>query len=730
MLRVLSGIIFHCNLEHLETRCSQALQAWLTAYAQIYFSRNRLSGLCFMVATFVVPEHGVIGLLGLISAEFWAWACGSPSQYRRDGYYGFNGLLTGLALGLYYHFSPSLIGLLLIASLLTVVIATAVRTFTERYFGIPALSLTFIWVTWISLLAARRFVDVEIMLESTLVSTWGTGILPAMVERFLRSLAAAFFQVNLISGILVFVGLICFSRWAAILAAIGFSSGFMIYTLLGGGVADLDQQLLGFNFILSAVAVGGVWLILQPLSLILAIGAGGLAAVLSAALLAFLDSSGLPVLAMPFVLTTQLLLFTVATRTTSNGLPLLANEPGSPETNLDKALHKQNRFGDPSRPTMFLPFFGRWRVTQGHNGEHTHQELWRHAWDFEIMCDGSPYRNNGTTLDDYYSFLAPVVAPADGRVVRVIQHLEDNPVGEIDVCNNWGNLIILWHSGDVYSVLCHLAKGSVMVEEGEIISSGQMLARVGNSGRSPVPHLHFHLQRSPEIGAPTCPCEFVHYLSGNVAKTMYQPHGIPITDEEVCGFEADIPLRQTINRDLAHGWSWKIEKNNRIDREKWSSSIDLMGKRRLTVEQTGAAVSFYSDNRHTILVDFAGNPNTLLKYFFLGASRIPYIDDPSAIWFDQPSIMPFLNPFRRVAYELCLPFMRIVDVKTESRMEMRGGNISLTTKIHTSSWAKEHKELPDTLKITFSRNNGPIKIKAFKNGDLILKAIGTRHASS
>ena len=103
--------------------------SWLVAYSQIYFARNRVSGALFMAATFVVPSHGASGLLGLAATEFWAWLLGRPVAHRRDGYYGFNGLLVGLALGLYYTFTPSLIGLLLVATLLTVMVASA-RTAT------------------------------------------------------------------------------------------------------------------------------------------------------------------------------------------------------------------------------------------------------------------------------------------------------------------------------------------------------------------------------------------------------------------------------------------------------------------------------------------------------------------------------------------------------------------------------------------------------------------------
>ena len=718
----LSSLIEYRHLGH---RLGRSAVNWLAAYSLIYFARNRVSGALFMAATFVVPAHGASGLFGLVATDFWAWLLNRPVQHRREGYYGFNGLLVGLALGLYFRFSPSLIGLLLVVTLLTVVVAAVLRSLTEKYLGVPVLSLAFVWVTWISLLATHRLINIEVTLTPVLVSGWGAGLLPAMPELFLRSLAASFFQINLVSGLLVFSGLIWFSRWAAILAMIGFTSGALVYTHLGGAVADLEMELLGFNFILTSIAVGGVWLILQPMSLLLAAAAGGLAAVIAAALLALFESSGLPVLALPFIATTQLLLYAMATGSIS-GTHLVAGEPGSPEENLSRALHRQHRFVDPAKPMVFLPIMGRWTITQGPNGQHTHQGLWQHAWDFEVFFNNRPFSGDGTRLNDYHSYQAPVMAPADGKVVRVVDHLEDNPIGEVDISNNWGNLVILWHTGDVYSALCHLEKGSITAREGEVVSTGQMLARVGNSGRSPVPHLHFQLQRSPEIGAPTCSGEFIHYLNGPDDQPVYQSHGVPDLGEEVCGFEKDETLRRTVNIGSGHSWTWKIETGDRVGEEIWTSVIDFMGVRRLTTGLSDAAVTFYSDSRHRALLDYEGRADRLLKYFYLGAARVPYLDNVSAAWFDRPPVLDFLPGAWRLVNELLLPFVELADVRTRSRMAWDGDRLQLTTRILVHGRLKRFHDLPDTIVIVFFRGAGPMEIRVYDQDEQIIRA--TRRA--
>ena len=37
----------------------------------------------------------------------------------------------------------------------------------------------------------------------------------------------------------------------------------------------------------------------------------------------------------------------------------------------------------------------------------------------------------------------PVLSPAHGQVVRVCDHLADNPPGEVDTKNNWGNFVLV-----------------------------------------------------------------------------------------------------------------------------------------------------------------------------------------------------------------------------------------------------------------------------------------------
>lgn len=99
---------------------------------------------------------------------------------------------------------------------------------------------------------------------------------------------------------------------------------------------------------------------------------------------------------------------------------------------------------------------------------------------------------------------AAVLAVAAGKVVYVRQdredrcHSGDTPGCPPDVPHDTDkaeNEVIIQHDDGTVSVYAHLMKNSVPVAEGDRVECGQFIARVGSSGGSSAPHLHFELRR-------------------------------------------------------------------------------------------------------------------------------------------------------------------------------------------------------------------------------------------
>ena len=61
-----------------------------------------------------------------------------------------------------------------------------------------------------------------------------------------------------------------------------------------------------------------------------------------------------------------------------------------------------------------------------------------------------------------------------------------------------GNFVMIDHENGEYSLYAHLQPGSVRVRTGERIAAGAQLGKLGSSGNSTEPHLHFQVCDAPD----------------------------------------------------------------------------------------------------------------------------------------------------------------------------------------------------------------------------------------
>lgn len=91
---------------------------------------------------------------------------------------------------------------------------------------------------------------------------------------------------------------------------------------------------------------------------------------------------------------------------------------------------------------------------------------------------------------------APVLSPCDGTIAAASDDMPDE--GSMNLCGPqvFGNYVAVETESGALVVLAHLQSGSVCVQRGERVSTGQVIGRAGNSGRSSEPHLHIHAERN------------------------------------------------------------------------------------------------------------------------------------------------------------------------------------------------------------------------------------------
>lgn len=150
--------------------------------------------------------------------------------------------------------------------------------------------------------------------------------------------------------------------------------------------------------------------------------------------------------------------------------------------------------------TYIMPVNEEWFVFWGGANEfinyHYVYGSQRYAYDLVIMKDGQSYKDTGAGNESYYAFNKEVVAPADGKVVKVVNDLADNVPGESDELQPAGNYVIIEHPNNEYSFLAHFRQQSIQVNVGDTVKQGQVLGLCGNSGNSSEPHIHFQVMTS------------------------------------------------------------------------------------------------------------------------------------------------------------------------------------------------------------------------------------------
>lgn len=169
----------------------------------------------------------------------------------------------------------------------------------------------------------------------------------------------------------------------------------------------------------------------------------------------------------------------------------------------------------------------------------------RYGLDFlAVDAMGRLFRGDGAANADWFGWDAPALAPGDGIVVATFDGQPDNDViGEEnrfdpavlshDPMRLYGNYVVIEHDAETYSVLGHLRQGSVAVHVGERVRGGQRLGRIGSSGTSTRPHLHYELRTGPGIVAEGLPVLFDGYVRILGTRRVHVPRGHPYAGDLV-----------------------------------------------------------------------------------------------------------------------------------------------------------------------------------------------------
>lgn len=121
--------------------------------------------------------------------------------------------------------------------------------------------------------------------------------------------------------------------------------------------------------------------------------------------------------------------------------------------------------------------------------------------------------------EDYTVFGKDILAVADGEVIDCYHAIpittswvwaERLPYFEqYGLAAQFGNYVILQHANGESSFYGHMALDSLTVKKGDLVKQGQTIGKVGHTGLSNCPHLHFQLMDKPDLlKGRGLPCSF------------------------------------------------------------------------------------------------------------------------------------------------------------------------------------------------------------------------------
>ncbi len=618
------------------------------AYANVLFVDHLWVGLLIIAATMWYPNIGIAGLLAAITALLTTQLFKFPDS--SGGLQIYNSLLVGLSLGSFYEINVYVMVLIVLGAVLAVLITVAVSDGLWRLDRLPTLSTPFIIVVLFTTPVARRYSSLNDFLgmaepQHSLLTPWFDG--------FFSSLGSIFFSPQPIVGLMLFAGIFWRSRYLALLALAGYGFGYVVFNLLTENPHPSLVVWTGFNFSLTAMAIAGFYTVPSLAGAALALLAVAISAMLVVATQDFLMVDGLPIMAIPFVVTTLIILSALGKRY-SLSRPWIAPQPGLPEINYDRARLAQVRNGELNSVPLLPPFYGAWEIYQGFDGPHTHKGQWRHALDFYMTEQGQSFNDRGANLDDYFCFGLPVISPVSGQIVRASDKLPDNTPGEVDVKNNWGNFILIRLENGLHVLLAHLRQHSIKVAEGDHVKPGDQLAACGNSGRSPQPHVHLQVQREASLGSPTQPFHLTSVLvSDEKDQLEYQLVARPQEGRCVQAVEQDEQLSAQLHLPVGRTLRYKItafDEGREKNEEKevvLRVELTLLGQFRL-VSDSGASAAFEEINGVLAFYDRQGPKDLLLDSWMLANGLTP-LTDRAHRWHDAPSasLLP-LSIFQRI----------------------------------------------------------------------------------
>jgi urea transporter len=292
----------------------------LRGIGQVMFQDHPLSGLLFFIAigwgswAGGVPQVAIGGLVAVVAGTLTAQWLRVDAAGLNAGLYGFNAYLTGIALPTFMASTPQLWVYVVLGGALSVVVMLALVNVFKTW-GVSVLTAPFVLISWLLLLGTNAFAGLQgsaLPPAGVIVPIDPAAANPLQLGEFLQGLLTSISQVFLKghgpAALLLLAGLAVSSLPAALFALLGAVVGLITAHALGAESQLISAGLLGFNPVLTAIALGAVFYRPSFRVVVYTLLATVLSVIVQGAMIAAMTPFGIPTLTASFVLVTWLFL--------------------------------------------------------------------------------------------------------------------------------------------------------------------------------------------------------------------------------------------------------------------------------------------------------------------------------------------------------------------------------------------------------------------------------------
>jgi murein DD-endopeptidase MepM/ murein hydrolase activator NlpD len=541
------------------------------------------------------------------------------------------------------------------------------------------------------------------------------------IESFFRSLGMLVFLPKPEVGVLVALAIVLWSRAMMLTGAVGWLVGVALGLFLERLGVTYLWLLAAHNYFLAAMLLGSILFLPGWTRAFVAVAAGAGASIFAAYFQYLLPGSSYAFLPVPAGLTVWLGMGALLLGDNNRLFQRDAASQGPPELAWWNSAYLTERFGQ-REPLLTVPVAGAVQITQGFNGQLSHAGGWRHALDFQ-----RPVPTVGAELGNSI-WGSPIYAPASGIVEAVRGGIPDNPLGVSNFAENWGNYIIIRLDTDGWAMLAHLRQGTIAVANGARVETSTYLAQVGNSGRSPSPHLHLQAQASPEPGAPTIPFRLANFLSASGPSSdflRWNAADVPDTGSIVSAAQSNPKVHATLTSIAPGAAVWQVEAEGKIPRQfrRYGTGsvvrvrifLDQAGRHLFRSHESGTLVT-YIDVDAWRLIEVQDVSCPLLKLLALAVPSIPYAASEGTNWLEPAPLPPSgLGAWFEL---LVFPYLKhpFPYLACTCTVMPDDGNQLLTIETRPIT---PSRGMPTKLLCEMDRLRGPVKIEAsFEGGQL------------